>query len=383
LEDSLPNLLAHWLWDALYRNWALTSILGTLLLLVSIPALILRKYVLIARNILDDTPPPMSMGLFDFERIEGERFDFHSFDGHALNGMILRAARTDEPRGLIVFAHEYASDAYSCARYCRPLLDAGYEVLTFDFRGHGRSGGEQDYKPRQWATEREQSDMLGAIAYAEDYLAQRRRPSALGLFGISRGAGAAILGAVGVPSVRVIVTDGAFSTDTTLEHLMKRWSTIFARVRVVAESHPPVFWRFLRWLLLRHCKRKFGCRFPSVRKAIVRLGHTPILFIHGARDSLIPVTQSKLLYELAKGPKELWIVPSAKHNHAVVAQPQEYARRIVRFFDAHLAGVASAAGEPSAEAGAVPAPRSTAPVVTGESPAERLPLRQNRPSAAS
>ncbi len=326
------------MWDIVYHNWALISIAGTVIVLLITPWVILRKYVIIARNILDETPPPLSRGPDDFERIEGERFNFLSFDGHALSGMLVRGNADGRPRGLIVFAHEYASDARSQARYCRPLLEAGYEVLAFDFRGHGHSANEKGYRPRQWASDREQSDMLGAIAWAEDYLASQGRPPELGLFGISRGGGAAILAAVGVPSVRAILTDGAFSTDITLEKLMKRWATIFAKIRVVAESHPPTFWRFFRWLLIRNCQRAFGCRFPSVRKAIRRLGPKPIFLIHGEKDGFIPVSQSQLLYGLAQGTRYLWIVPAAKHNQSVVVQPRQYAERTVRFFDQHLAG---------------------------------------------
>ena len=334
---KLARRVTWGMWDVLYHNWALISIVGTLMVLVATPWLILRKYVIIARNILDDTPPPLSRSPDDFVRVEGERFGFLSFDGHALSGLLARGRPDRGPKGLIVFAHEYGSDAHSQARYCRPLLDAGYDVMAFDFRGHGQSTGEEGHKPRQWASDREQSDMLGAIAWAEDYLEQNGRPPELGLFGISRGGSAAILAAVNVPSVRAILTDGAFSTDTTLETLMKRWATIFAKVRVVAESHPPTFWRFLRWLLIRDCQRTFGCRFPSVRKALLRLGDRPVFFIHGERDGFIPVSQSQLLYSLAQGPKYLWIVPSAKHNQSAVVQPEQYAERTVRFFDEHLA----------------------------------------------
>ena len=335
-EETCQHLLSHWVWDAVYRNWALVSIVGTLAVLIATPTLILRKYVRIVRNILGDTPPPMSMRVVDFERINGDPFTFPSFDGHALCGMMLGGDLEGGPRGLIVFAHEYLNDAQSCARYCRPLLEAGYQVMTFDFRGHGRSGPEEGYQPRQWASDREQADMLGAIAYAEDYLEEAGRPRELGLFGISRGAGAAILAAVDLPSVRAIVTDGAFSTDTIIEHLMKRWATIFAKVRVVAENHPPTFWRFLRWLALRNAPRNFGCRFPSVRKALVRLGSKPILLIHGEKDGFIPVSQSQMLYDLAGGPKELWVVRGAKHNQSVVVGPKRYAERIVGFFDKYL-----------------------------------------------
>jgi len=252
--------------------------------------------------------------------------------------MFLFGRGGDRPKGMVIFAHEFSSDMYSCARYCGPLLAAGYDVFSFDFRGHGESSGEPGYQPRQWPSDREVSDMLGAIACVEEWLESGGRPVEIGLFGISRGAGAAILAAQNNPAVKAIISDGAFSSDTTLEHLMKRWAYIFAKVRFVYENHPPQFWRFLRWLLFRECRRKLNCTFPSVRKALARIpGPRPMLFIHGERDSYIPVEQSQRLYELAPGPKSLWVVPGAKHNQSVVVRPEYYAARTVAFFDEHLA----------------------------------------------
>ena len=182
--------------------------------------------------------------------------------------MLIEATGLEPRKGLVIFGHEYGSDRYSCARYCRPLLAAGYDVFAFDFRGHGESLAEEGYKSRQWPSDREEADMLGAIAFVEDYLEQNGRPREIGLFGISRGGGAAILASVEVESVKAILTDGAFSSDTTLEYLMKRWVSIFAKVRLIYENHPPTFWRFLRWLTFCACRRRFNCRYPSVRKAM-------------------------------------------------------------------------------------------------------------------
>jgi pimeloyl-ACP methyl ester carboxylesterase len=344
----LPSLGV--LWDYLVRNWALVSIPVTLLFPVVIGWLVLRKYVRLMFNIIRDTPPPLAMGLCDFERIDGERVTFRAFDNLNLCGMLLTGQHDGHPKGLIVFAHEFSSDMYSCARYCRFLLDAGYDVFTFDFRGHGESSCDPGYQPRQWPSDREVNDMLGAIAFAEDWLEKQGRPVELGLFGISRGAGAAILATGDNPQIKAIVTDGAFSSDTTLEYLMRRWAYIFAKVRFVYENHPPQFWRFLRWLLFRECRRKLHCIFPSVRKALVRMkGPRPILLIHGERDSYIPVEQSRMLYRWAPEPKELWTVPQAKHNQCVAVAPEAYAARTVQFFDRYLAGEQGPEGSKSPE----------------------------------
>ena len=313
-------------------------LMGIALLLVY-PAMVFRKYVRIMVNIMEDHAPQLDNGGHDGANLEGEQVSFRAVDGHRLEGIILAGRGGRRKLGMVVFAHEFGSDRASCLRYCQSLLRAGYDVFAFDFRGHGGSAPQVGYRPRQWPSNREHADMLGAIAFIGSWLEQHGRPRDVGLFGISRGGGAAILASLRIESVRAIVTDGAFSTDTEIEYLMRRFATIFAKIRIVAENHPPTTWRVLRWLLFREYYRKFHCQFPSVRKAAVRLGRVPILLIHGEKDSYIPIAQSQALYDLAEGPKSLWIVPGAKHNQSIMVRPEEYARRLLRFFHEHLAGV--------------------------------------------
>ena len=326
------------IWEFVSRNWAAFAITGTLLALLVFVVANLGRYVRLILNLFQDTPPPLAIGPMDFKRVEGQHVTFRSCDGTALRGMYLDA-RNGRSKGMIIFCHEFGSDMYSCARYCRHLLEAGYDLFTFDFRGHGGSSDEEGYTPRQWVTDREVADVMGAIAFVEDWLEQHNLPVEVGLFGISRGACAAILAAEQYPRVRCIVADGAFSTDSIIEYLMRRWADIFAKVRFVYENHPPQFWRFLRWIMLACASRKFNCKFPSVRKALKRMSPRPILFIHGERDSYVPVEQTKILYDLAPEPKELWIAPNAKHNQSVALWPEQYAARTLAFFDRHLAGV--------------------------------------------
>ncbi|MCH7595659.1 MAG: alpha/beta fold hydrolase [Planctomycetes bacterium] len=351
---SVAVALMDWAWTG---GMVLAGVLLVGFLLLYARA-VLSKYVRIMINILDDVAPTVENGCNggangqEDAPLNVDEVTFRATDGHLLGGMILTAQQVDPNgdrsnhsraiaipayRGTVVFAHEFGTDRASCVRYCRALLEAGFDVFAFDFRGHGGSAEERGYRPRQWPSDRELADMLGAIAFIGSHLEGRGLPRDIGLFGLSRGAGAAILASVGIDSVRAIVTDGAYSSDTVLEYLMRRFATIFARIRVVAENHPPVFWRFLRWLLFRECARRFNCHFPSVRKAVVRLGRRPILLIHGEKDSYIPIVQSQMLFDLARGPKSLWIVPGATHNQGVLVQPTEYARRVLAFFEEHLA----------------------------------------------
>ncbi|MBU0637670.1 MAG: alpha/beta fold hydrolase [Planctomycetes bacterium] len=332
-------MLAWSVIDALVRNWAIVAILSTTITLIVVPALVLMKYVRISLNIMRNTKPPLARNPLDFDRLLGEPVTFLAYDGLPLAGMLIRAAREVPRRGMIIFAHEYCSDMHSCARYCRPLQEVGYDVFTFDFRGHGASECPEDYHPRQWVSDRELDDMRGAVAFVQTWLEEQGYQREIGVFGISRGAGAAILAALEDQNICALAADGAFSTDTTIEHFMKRWAYIFATLRVIYENHPPVFWRFLRWSMMHFARREFKCRFPSVRKAIRRMTPRAMLFIHGEKDSYLPVEQSRRLYALAGQPKYLWIVPGARHNQAAVRKPEQYARLTVSFFDRHLARV--------------------------------------------
>ncbi len=326
--------------DWLGRNWAALAIGLTCLSLVLFVVLILAKYVRICLNIFVDTHPPLAQGPLDFKPIQGEVVRFRSFDGVSLRGMHLNTPNRSACKGTIVFCHEFQSDMYSCVRYTRPLIEAGFDVFTFDFRGHGDSSSSPGYRPLQWPSDKELGDVLGACAYVEAALAAEGRPAEIGIFGISRGAGAALLAAASDPNIKAIVCDGAFSTAETLAALMKRWAYIFATVRLVYENHPDAFWRLLVWLLMRFAQPRLRRRFPSVRKALKEMQPRAILFVHGERDSYIRTDQAHLLYDAAPSPKYLWIAEQAKHNQSVVRHPRQYASRTRAFFLRHLAGEA-------------------------------------------
>ncbi|MCK4602947.1 MAG: alpha/beta hydrolase, partial [Phycisphaerae bacterium] len=166
------------------------------------------------------------------------------------------------------------------------------------------------------------------------------KPAEIGIFGISRGAGAALLAAASNTNIKAIICDGAFSTDTTLITLMKRWAHIFARFKLVYENQTESFWRFLLWLLMRFAQPKLACRFPSVRRALKEMQPRSIFFIHGQKDSYIREDQTRMLYAEAPSPKYLWIVADAKHNQSVIVEPKAYAARTIAFFRRHLAGEA-------------------------------------------
>ena len=320
------------------RHWAALAIALTCLSLVVFIVLVMAKYVRICLNLFCDTPPPMTIGPVDFRPIYGEVVRFRSFDGTSLRGMHISASGPAGYKGTVVFCHEYGSDMYSCGRYARLLVEAGFDVFTFDFRGHGESSCGKRYHPLQWPSDKDMEDVLGACTHVEATLEAEGRPADIGVFGISRGAGAALLAASSDPNIKAVVCDGAFSAETTIIAFMKRWAHHFARVKLVYENHTETFWKVLARVVMRFAERRMGCRYPSVRKALKDMQPRPIFFIHGEEDSYISVEQTRLLYAEAPSPKYLWVVEGAKHNQSAVVKPKEHAARTIAFFRRHLTG---------------------------------------------
>ena len=302
-------------------------------------ASVLLKYVRLSVEVMDNQAWVPENGNGDSNGWRGQEVQFKATDGHTLVGLLMRGSRAGQAgwkeRGAVIFAHEFGSDRSIAARYCRSLVDEGFDVLAFDFRGHGLSESQAGYYPRQWPSDRETSDMCGAIRFLSHVLERQGRSPRIALFGLSRGAGTAILATENEPNVYAIIADGAYSSDGATEYFMRRFAAIFAKARS-AEKHPPVFWKLMRWLLFREYTRRTGCQFPSVRKVLARLRRMPILFIHGEKDSYIPVSHCQALYEVARGPKALWIVAEARHNQCMKIDPEAYVRRIVQFLDEHV-----------------------------------------------
>jgi alpha-beta hydrolase superfamily lysophospholipase len=244
-----------------------------------------------------------------------------------------------ERRGVVLFGPEFGSNRWSCTVYCGHLLAEGYDLFTFDFRCQGESESHPRYQPLMWVTDHEERDMKAAINYLQARADADRR--GIGVFGVSRGGGAALLAASKSPYVRCVVTDGAFATRSTMIPYMRKWIDLYCSGWRLQRFLPDWFFGLTAHVCLWFMTRRRGCRFPSLQRAVARLAPRPLLMIHGAEDTYIKPEMAQRLFQVAGEPKELWLVPSAKHNLAVQIAADEYQRRIAAFLDKHLAGGAS------------------------------------------
>jgi fermentation-respiration switch protein FrsA (DUF1100 family) len=177
------------------------------------------------------------------------------------------------------------------------------------------------------------ADCRAAIAYL------RSRPDAdprgIGLYGFSKGANAGLLVAAGDPWIRCAVTDGAFGTYSVVVPYMRYWYSIYNSQYSLHGLLNAWYYGRIALISMRNNGRARGVEYVHVENAIRRF-RRPLLMIHGGADTYIKADMARDLYSYARQPKELWIVPDAKHNQAPVVAAEEYRRRVVGFFEKHL-----------------------------------------------
>jgi fermentation-respiration switch protein FrsA (DUF1100 family) len=195
------------------------------------------------------------------------------------------------------------------------LVQSGYNVLMFDLRGYGESGGSTvggGYLEKQ--------DLEGAVAYIKS-----RGFDRIGVIGFSLGAVTALLAAAEDNDIAVVVSDSSYAdlNDVMGPEFEKRTKA------------PLIFLRPILFMI----KILYGVDFAAIRPVAVvsEINPRPILFIHGSDDTTIPVSHVSILFEAAQNPQdELWIVPGAGHTQAYKLHPAEYMQRVTDFFDAGL-----------------------------------------------
>lgn len=258
----------------------------------------------------------------------GESVRFTTDDGLELAGSFL-PRRIAQRAGQLVFCHEYLSNRFSYFPYLDQLRDLGYDIFTFDFRNHGKSDSDSRYTPMQWATDFELRDLRAALRYLRSR--EDHDTAGFALFGVSRGGSTALAVAADEPDIWAVVTDGAFPTRGTMTAYIVRWAEIYVQSQLFLLLVPRWMYAIIGWLSLLRTQRRLNCRFPDIETAARLLAPRPWLLIHGQRDAYIGPEIAQSLFTKACQPKEMWLVPDAKHNRCRETDPKTYAAKIADF----------------------------------------------------
>jgi fermentation-respiration switch protein FrsA (DUF1100 family) len=206
-------------------------------------------------------------------------------------------------------------------------------VVSFDFRGHGRSGGLSTLG------DSEIKDLDVAVRYARE-LGYRR----IAAVGFSMGASIVLRYAGLVGGLDAVVSVSGPG----------RW--YFRGTQAMRRVHWAVERRTGRFVTRTKLKTRVAAgRWDPVplppSEAAALIAPTPLLIVHGDQDLFFPVDHAQQLYEAARDPKELWIVPGFGHaeRHADKALVDRIGHWVARAVGLDPAAGPDGAAEPGTD----------------------------------
>ncbi len=226
-----------------------------------------------------------------------EDVNFKSADGTRLHGWFMPAKGIVRAKGSIVFSHGNAGSIGHHLGFVMWLVEAGYDVFMYDYRGFGKSGGALD---RQGMVE----DVKAAFAYVS------KRPGVdtgkIVSYGHSLG-GAKSVAAIaesGLPGLKAIVIDGTFASYQQMGRLI---GGQLGADLISDELSPKDF--------------------------IGLIKDIPMLVVHGERDEVVPFSQAKELFKLANEPKTFFGVKGGSHGDSLAREGGTYRKRMLEWLD--------------------------------------------------
>ena len=248
--------------------------------------------------------------LKDYDTLYKEKLVIPSFDGYKLHGEYIPSNK--ESNKYVILTHGYTWNRLGAIKYMHIFRELGFNSIMYDLRGHG----ENKRVPVTMSL-KESKDLKVIIDYVHKRFGE---DTILGLHGESLGSATSIAVLKYKPKLDFVVADCGFSK---LEHLLKE--------QIVKKFHLPAF--LINTASIVN-KLIYGYRIEDNRPIDSLIDNTiPICFIHGNADTLVPVEDSKEMFEVTKGYKELHITDGVDHALSYQSDPEKYKEIIVEFLN--------------------------------------------------
>lgn len=218
----------------------------------------------------------------------------------------------------IILMHGWGMNRADILKNTYFLRDLGFNLFYFDFRALGESGGKTSSIGYL-----ELKDVAAAVRFLKETRPQFCEK--IGLYGLSMGGMVAICEAARNPEIVCVAAEASYYS---FRRVVSRWAWV--RHRVPYFPLIPIILHYIRKYLGVNPERY------SPKYNIPKIAPRPVFIIHGRYDNIVPAAQAKLLYKKAGNPKEIWLVPGAKHNKCAEVGGFEYKQRLADFFRQHL-----------------------------------------------
>ncbi|MFD2829385.1 alpha/beta hydrolase [Corticicoccus populi] len=217
----------------------------------------------------------------------------------------------------IVLCHGLAENKISQVKYMNMFIDMGYNCVLYDARRHGDTPGKNTTYGYY-----EKYDLETVIEYMLEHYGEDIK---FGIHGESMGAATLLLYAGELSNkADFYISNASFARfSDQLTRIFSGYSEILTPVVLPISN---IFF------LLRG---KFSLYKVSPLNIIDKI-EQPVLFIHSVRDSYIPYTQTKLLFEKKRTPKASWYPARGGHVESFNRNKLEYQEKITSFIENHV-----------------------------------------------
>ena len=203
--------------------------------------------------------------------------------------------RGEKPRPLLVYLHGSADNRRSGIGLAQRFGPRGYDVLTYDSRAHGESGGAACTYGVY-----EKHDLVAAL----DAVGAREAV----LFGSSLGGAVALQAAPLDGRVRGVIAQSSFSTLRRVVHDRARLLRLVMRPGGVDAA-----------IAAAEREGKFRADEASPLAAAPHI-RVPVLLIHGTADRETGFRHSREIDQALSGPRRLLLVKGAGHNDVLARE---------------------------------------------------------------
>ena len=292
------------------RRWILTGVLACVAV-IAIGAMGVGELLSgAAPTAVDSLSGPMSS---DFP-VESVQIPINAPSRAADSGVHGWLKRGERGGGVILLVHSIRSNRVEMLSRAKFLNAQGYGVLLVDLQAHGETLGE-----RITFGIRESEDVEAAVAYLRENFPSER----IAAIGVSLGAAAIMLARHPLRLDAVVLE----SLHPTIEEAVEN------RLRLHLGKFGPLFSPLLLWQLSYRLDIP-----PEALNPITRMGDldAPLLLISGTDDRHTTVAETRRLFEAARQPKEMWIVPGGGHFNMHAYAGREYEDRILDFLEPYM-----------------------------------------------
>lgn len=225
--------------------------------------------------------------------------------------------KSSESKKFMVMAHGHTYTHHGCVKYAQMMMKLGYNVVLFDERYHGNSGGNFTTLGHY-----EKWDLYDVIS---DTFNRFGKDIFLGTYGESMGAATVLLEGAEDDRIKFIVSDCGFSSfEEVLRDVMTQ------------RFHIPVFPFFYFAMIFFKIFTKVSMKGISPIKALDSIS-VPIMFVHGEGDNYIPFSHSVKMHEYYKSDKRLFIAGNnADHASSYQSDTENYENNINEFMKLYI-----------------------------------------------